>query len=133
MRTFNYRNRVLAISLFTIAVGVGGACDQAKPAGPTTLAIANATDLPPAYTPQQCADLVSQFPGWSNVQPVPESDANGLPTIFCAAMAISDPAQIDVLKAANVYGDAMPIFLDQSARAKLDAKVGDVSKSTGGG
>jgi hypothetical protein len=133
MRTFNSRNRVLAISLFTIAVGVGGACEQAKPAGPTTLAIANATDLPPVYTPQQCADLVSQFPGWSNVQPVPEYDANGLPAIFYAAIAISDPAQIDVLKAANVYVDSMPIFMDQSTRAKFDGKVGYVSKSTCGG
>ena len=133
MRTFDFRNRVLVASLLVAVAVTSGACEQAKPTGPTTLAIANATDLPPVYTPQQCADLVSQFPGWSSVASVPEQDANGVPTIFYAAIAVSDPIQIDVLKAANVYVDSMPIFMDQTTRAKFDGKTGYMSKSTCGG
>jgi hypothetical protein len=133
MRTFNNSHRVIALGLAIVAIASGAACERDKPSGQAATAIADAPDLPPVYTTQQCVDLVTQFPGWSNVTPVPESDPNGVPTVFYAVIAITDPQQIPALNAMDVYTDSMPIFMDRTTRGNYDGKVGYVSKSTCGG
>lgn len=134
MCTSNHRNELpfLCLALWALLTGVV-ACERDKPSGPVALTVANASDLPPVYTTQQCADLVSQFAGWAQVASVPEYDENGLPTIFYAAVTVATPQQLADLKTVGIYVDSLPIFMDQATRAKFDGQVGYVSKSTCGG
>jgi hypothetical protein len=133
MRAFNSRHRSVVFSAAVAAVLAGAACKREVPSGPVTLTVANATDLPAVYSPQQCANIIGQFPGWANVTPVPESDAQGRPTMFYAAITITNPIQLAELKAVGIQTDTMPMFMDPDTRAKFDGQVGYVSKSTCGG
>ena len=84
------------------------------------------------YSPQQCASLVSSFPGWANVAPVPEYDGQGRPTLFYAAIPITRSRAAD-LKTVGIHTDSLPIFMDPAVQAQYDGKIGVVAKSTCGG
>ncbi len=133
MRAFNLRHRSVVFSAAVAAILAGAACKREEPSGPVTLTVANAADLPAVYTPQQCASIIGQFPGWANVAPAPESDAQGRPTLFYAAITITNPVQLTELQAVGIQIDTMPMFMDADTRAKFDGQVGYVSKSTCGG
>src|ERR1044072_1009326 len=108
MRSFSIRNRTLALA---VVVGLSlplAACKEDAPdPGPPTISITNTPNLPPVYTPDQCAALVSRFPGWANVAPVPEYDAQGRPTIFYAAIPITNRQQLDDLKTVGIHTDSL--------------------------
>ena len=134
MRAFKSLHRSVILSAAFAAMLTGAACKREEAStGPTTLTLANATDLPAVYSPQQCANIVRQFPGWANVTPAPATDAEGRPTMFYAAITITNPIQIAELNAVGIQTDTMPMFMDDATRGKFDGQVGYVSKSTCGG
>jgi hypothetical protein len=134
MRTFNNSNRALALGLAIAALAGGaGGCQHEQPSRPPQIAISEAGDLPPVYTPQQCSDIVSQFPGWDRVTPVPETDAQGRPTLFYAAITITNAVQLQELKMVGIHTDSIPIFMDPATQANYAGKAGVVTKSICGG
>jgi hypothetical protein len=134
MRTFNHSHRVIALGLAIVAITGGTAgCQHEQPSRTPTITIDDEADLPPVYTPQQCSDVVRQFPGWDKVTPVPEADAQGRPTLFYAAITITSHDQLPALKAVGIHTDSLPIFMDPATQASYAGKAGVVSRSICGG
>jgi hypothetical protein len=133
MRTFNSSSRVIALILGFVAIAGGAACEHEDQDGPPTVSVGDVADLPPVYTPQQCADLVNQFPGWDKVTLVPETDSQGRPTLFYAAITITNSNQLPALNAVGIHTDSMPIFMDPATQGNYAGKTGVVSRSTCGG
>jgi hypothetical protein len=103
------------------------------PSGPTTVAIKDAPALPPTYTEAQCTAVISSFPGWNNVAPVPATDAQGRPTLWYALIPITAADQLADLATVGIDVETMPIFTDDAADAAVAGQTGVVSKSTCGG
>lgn len=97
--------------------------EQTTKVGETTL-------LPPTFTEQQCTDLVSTFPGWPSVAPMPEYDAQGRPTLFYAVIPITAASQLDDLAVIGVDVQPEPIFVKVDPNAPADPSV--TQKSTCG-
>ncbi len=77
--------------------------------------------------------VVSSFPGWNNVAPVPATDAQGRPTLWYALIPITAADQLDDLATVGIDVETMPIFTDDAADAATAGQTGIVSKSTCGG
>src|SRR5450432_177378 len=136
MRTcfsFNHRAHFILPIVALLVAGAGCHPEDTATNAPATVTIKDTPDLPPVYGPQQCADLVSRFPGWDRVAPVPEYDSQGLPTLFYAAIPITARQQLADLKTVGIHTDSLPIFMDQATESQLDGKVGAVTPSTCGG
>jgi hypothetical protein len=133
MRIINGSLRLSTLILTALSALAAVGCDHEQEAGPPTITIGDSTDLPPVYTPQQCSAIVSQFPGWDKVTPAPETDAQGRPTLFYAAITITSHDQLPALKAVGIHTDSIPIFMDPATQANYAGKAGVVSRSICGG
>jgi hypothetical protein len=133
MRSFISRNGflsgIVAIALLTTVSGCPSQDDE--PNDPT-IKVGDTPFLPPTYTEQQCLDLVSSFPGWASVAPMPEYDAKGRPTLFYAVIPITTASQLDDLALIGIDVQPEPIFTKVDPNAANTSQPGIVSKSTCG-
>jgi len=139
MRSFNARKHistgVAAIALLAI---VGGCDDNNQGGGPAadpnpTVKVGDTPFLPPTYTEQQCTDLVATFPGWAAVDPMPEYDAQGRPTLFYAVIPITAASQLDDLALIGIDVQPEPIFVKEDPNADPNAAGPSITtKSTCG-
>lgn len=132
MRSLAICNRSRSIALVLTLLVPIAACEE-EPAGPPMIGIGDTSDLPPVLTPEQCAAAVAPFPGWEKVEPVPEYDAQGLPTLWYAMVPISRPDQLEGLGVLGVHVEMKPIFTDAATEAKWAGQTGSITESTCGG
>src|SRR5262245_4177802 len=140
MRSFSKRtrNRTFSLIIGAALLAGAGACDPDDNDNGTsapvdqTISVGDTPFLPPTYTEQQCLDLVSSFPGWSQVAPMPEYDAAGRPTLFYAVIPITAASQLDDLALVGIDVQPQPIFTTTAGDAAGGSGPGVVSKSTCG-
>jgi hypothetical protein len=111
-----------------------GSATTSSPDGGTapsnTIGITDTGAFPPAYTEAQCQAIVSSFPGWDKVAPVPETDAQGRPTLWYAIIPVTSPSQIDDLTALDIDVEEDPIFVSDATLASEVGQSGVVTQSS---
>ncbi len=95
-----------------------------------TIAITDTGDFPPAYTEAQCQSIVSSFPGWDKVAPVPERDAKGRPTLWYALIPVRSQSDLDDLAAVQIDVETDPLITDDATEASELGQSGGVTPST---
>ncbi len=136
MRSFNSLKKLSTVAAALALFAAIGGCDDDKdnnsniaPKEQTTK-VGETPFLPPTFTEQQCQDVVSSFPGWANVQPMPEYDAQGRPTLFYAVIPITAASQLDDLALIGVDVQPEPIFVKIDPNATSQPSI--TTKSTCG-
>ncbi|HTA18442.1 MAG TPA: hypothetical protein VK989_04075, partial [Polyangia bacterium] len=94
-----------------------------------TIGITDTGAFPPAYTEAQCQSLVSSFPGWDKVAPVPVTDAQGRPTFWYAIIPVTAASQIDDLTALDIDVEEDPLFVSDATLAGEVGQSGVVTQS----
>ncbi|HMF39420.1 MAG TPA: hypothetical protein VKQ32_01940 [Polyangia bacterium] len=137
MRSFDSLKKISLVAAALALFAALGGCDDNNDGASSRIAppeqttkVGEATLLPPTFTEQQCTDLVSSFPGWASVQPMPEYDAQGRPTLFYAVIPITAASQLDDLALIGVDVQPEPIFVKVDPNAPSDPSV--TQKSTCG-
>src|SRR6187401_1356585 len=104
MRSLISRKRAHSIVAAIVLLTTVGSCHDDNAAAVAddapndpTIKVGDTPFLPPTFTEQQCTQVVSSFPGWASVEPMPEYDAKGRPTLFYAVIPITAASQLDDL------------------------------------
>ncbi|HEX4406875.1 MAG TPA: hypothetical protein VH560_18680 [Polyangia bacterium] len=105
------------------------AAPDAAVAPSNTIGITDTGSFPPAYTETQCESIVSSFPGWDKVAPVPMTDAQGRPTFWYAIIPVTAASQIDDLTALDIYVEEDPLFISDATLANQVGQSGVVTQS----
>src|SRR4051794_14967329 len=136
MRLFiSLKKASTVVAAMSLLAALGGCDDKTQddssiaPKDQTTK-IADTPFLPPTYTEKQCTDLVSTFRGWPSVEPMPEYDAKGRPTLFYAVIPITAASQLDDLALIGIDVQPEPIFVKVDPNATSQPSI--ITKSTCG-